>query len=305
MRSLVLVCAALLCAGCAADDLNGRTFQRPDVGDDASVTSPDAAAELDVPSTHEDDASNEADATHEDVGDNGLCRPNRDGVIERHEVSLQAGLSAKFRVATAAQWSTEPQDVDGEPTWDLSGEFATDVDTLIQLRSLAGTWFETKFPGADYYTPLSTSSDLLGVFDITDDAVLLLGVVSPEDGFLVTELTYNPPVPVLQFPLQAGDSWSVSSDITGWYEGTIIVGFYNETYVFEADDAGTLLTPYGTFPSIRVRSVLDRTVGFLTTVIRQFAFVTECFGTVATVTATDNEDGLEFSEVSELRRLAP
>ena len=55
-------------------------------------------------------------------------------------------------------------------------------------------------------------------------------------------------------------------------------------------------------------TVLSRTVGMSVSEIRSFAFVSECFGTVATVAGPETyfPDGeVEFSDIEELRRLAP
>ena len=48
---------------------------------------------------------------------------------------------------------------------------------------------------------------------------------------------------------------------------------------------------------------LTRDVGVLRTTTRQFLFVAECFGTVATVISQENETEIEFSRAAELRRL--
>lgn len=302
MRLWIFIVLAASFSACSTDPIDDqRDLTRPDLG---------AEADMEDSSDASNNVSNEADMGEPpDDGGNpvdmndGVCQPNRDGVIERSEVTLMAGLSAKFSVANDATWSTAPDDVEGVPTWDLAQSFPSDETVLIELRDPSGQWFETSFPDAHYFTPLSSNSDLFGVYQVTDDEVLLVGVVSPEDDLFVTELEYDPPVPVLKFPLQEGDMWSVESDVSGTFEGVLSV--YTETYVFEADNAGDLLTPFGTFPSIRVRSALDREVGLLTTVIRSFAFITECFGTVATVASQDNEDAVEFTDVAELRRIAP
>ena len=76
-------------------------------------------------------------------------------------------------------------------------------------------------------------------------------------------------------------------------------------YTSAVDAQGQLTTPFSTFDVMRVQVLLERTIGLLTTQLRTFAFVTECFGTVASVTSQDNEAGTEFTEVSELRRLTP
>lgn len=54
-----------------------------------------------------------------------------------------------------------------------------------------------------------------------------------------------------------------------------------------------------------MRTELVRTVGIVRTTIVSFAFVSECFGTIATLTGRDNDDGAELDELAELRRLAP
>lgn len=299
MNRLILLLALLATVGCSTDPLNDRTFTRAD----AESTPDDGTGDLgDDRDSGPDDGADTGTTTDPDLG-GGLCRPNHDGLIERSEVTLQAGLSAKFATARDTTWDTAGADVDGVQTWDLAQSFASDQNVLVELRDPAGQWFETTFPTADYFTPLSTNSDLLGVFEVTDDAVLLLGVVTPEDGVFRTELEYDPPVPVLQFPLEEGDSWSVETDVSGVYEG--VVSVYTETYSLEVDGSGSTQTPYGTFDTLRVRSVLERQVGLLTTVIRSFSFVTECFGTIATVASQEDESNVEFSDVAELRRLAP
>jgi len=56
---------------------------------------------------------------------------------------------------------------------------------------------------------------------------------------------------------------------------------------------------------IRVSTGLDRTVGLLVTKTRSHAFVSECFGTVATVVSAPGETATEFVSATEIRRLSP
>ncbi len=56
---------------------------------------------------------------------------------------------------------------------------------------------------------------------------------------------------------------------------------------------------------MRVGVVLTRTIGIVPTVVRTFAFVSECVGTVGSVRSNDNEDSPEFTQVSEVRRIDP
>lgn len=235
-------------------------------------------------------------------GASGVCAPNHDGVIERAEVPLQAGLDAKFLVAADATFDTAGEGSPGGTVWDLAQSFAGDHLVLAETQPLAGKWFASSFPTATYATRLADDSDLLGVFEVSSDALSLLGVVSPDDGLTKTELTYDPPVVVLSFPLEAGKTWSTSSTVSGLAEGFFAT--YFEDYESAVDAEGTLETPFSSFEVLRVRVDLTRTAGFVTTK-RTFAFVTECFGTVGTVVSQDDEPASEFTSASELRRLSP
>ncbi|MEO7094268.1 MAG: hypothetical protein ABI175_13515, partial [Polyangiales bacterium] len=81
--------------------------------------------------------------------------------------------------------------------------------------------------------------------------------------------------------------------------------FYTESYDVKVDAKGKVVTPFGEFSVLRLRTVLTRTVGALPTVTRTYGFVAECFGTVATITSNSNEASAEFTTAAEIRRLAP
>jgi hypothetical protein len=235
----------------------------------------------------------------------GTCTPNHDGTITSAEVPLMAGVSAKFMAATDATFATMGADAGGgKRKWDLAQTFSGDHLSLIEALPITGQWFAADFAGASYAAKLSETNDLLGVFEIAGENLLLRGVVSPSDGVQKTELTYDPPVVVLGFPLAKGKTWSTDSTVTGFAQG-IFVGAYTEAYANVVDQEGTLETPFGTFDVLRARTTLVRTQGVLKTTIRSFSFTTECFGTVASLFAQDNEPNVEFSDVAELRRLTP
>jgi hypothetical protein len=238
-------------------------------------------------------------------GMTALCTPNHDGVMDATEVPLKAGQMANFRIATDATWSTAGHaNTDGSRTWDLSGQLANDADEQLALVSPAGTWWAADFPNAQYATTLAAGSDLMGVFAVDASSVTLLGVVSPTGGTTKTELTYDPPAKILALPFQAGSTWMSSSTVSGYAQGVIVA--YTEDYDSRADQVGTMTTPYGDFPVLRVATDLTRTSGFTTLLTkRTFAWVAECFGTIATVAGQDFDSSSEFSDDAEVRRLAP
>lgn len=238
-------------------------------------------------------------------GGGGLCSPNHDGIIDREEVPLQAGLTAKFDVASDVTFDTGgTDDGNGGFTWDMAQAFAGDQATLIETLPIAGQWFESDFAGATYAARLSDGDDLLGVFEITNTQLLLRGVVSPEGGAFQTNLEYSPPVVVLAFPFQEGDSWTTETTVSGLALGVITA--YSEDYASSVDKHGTAKTPFADFPVLRVHTELVRTQGLATLDRTQtHAFVSECFGTVATINSQSFESSTEFSDVGEVRRLAP
>jgi hypothetical protein len=232
------------------------------------------------------------------------CTPNKDGVITRAEVPIQAGLKATFRVAGDVDVDTAgTPGANGTRSWDFSGALTDDANVIIETMALTDKWYAPKYSGASYATKLRTTSDLIGVFETAPATVALRGVVTPTDGLYRTELQYKPSVAVLSFPLQMDHTWTSDTDVSGVAEGFPVV--YTEKYESVVDAKGTLETPLGTFDVLRVRVLLTRTIGIVVTTVRTFAFVTECYGTVATVTSEDNEADVEFTHALEIRRIAP
>lgn len=251
------------------------------------------------------DGSTADDATTDDAPPTSTCAPDHDGKVELEELPLAAGRMANFRIATDAAFDTAgTANGDGSRRWDLSIAMAGDTDRPTTLLSPTGTWWQSVFPTATYAAPLSAESDLLGVFRVDATAVALLGVVSPEAGSGRTELEYDPPATILALPVGAGATWSSTSTVSGFALGVITA--YTERYQSRVDQVGTMTTPYGEFPVVRVATDLRRTSGgALLLTKRTFAWVSECFGPVATVSSQDFESGAEFSDPAEVRRLAP
>jgi hypothetical protein len=179
---------------------------------------------------------------------------------------------------------------------------------------VTGAWYESSFPDGGYVAELGLDNGVMlsGVFAATADALYLQGIVSPTGpsttNLTSTKLTYSPWVKVMKFPLTAGASWSTTATVSGTYDGVLIglTVLQSEQYDATVDRVGTMKTPYATFPVLRVRTVMSRTINFVHTLTsRTYNYVTDCFGTVATVTSTDNETSTEFTSVKEARRLAP
>lgn len=233
-----------------------------------------------------------------------MCKPNHDGSIDRAEAPYGPGLNATFRIATDVTVdSAGTLQADGSRVWSFEAALKGDHDAKIQTLAVADSWFLKHFPGATYASQMDESQPLLGVFQLTAKALLLRGVVSPEEGLLATRLSYDPPVEILSFPLVAGAKWSRTTSITGFAQG--ILAAYSETYSSEVDGHGIAKTPFGNFPVLRVSTLLQRQVGLMKTTVYSRLFAAECFGTVASLRSQSGETAKDFTDAAEIRRLTP
>lgn len=232
------------------------------------------------------------------------CQPDHDGTLTRDELVMAAGQTVRFRVATDATVDTAGQQQSGgDRAWSLAAALPGDRDLMITLVPPTGAWWAATFPTASYAIQLSVDSDLLGVMRLDAAGVALLGVVSPAAGPTRTELSYAPPVPLLQTPLAPSAQWSTTATVSGLAQG--FGAFYSERYETRVDAVGTMTTPFGPFPVRRLATDLTRTLGAVVTTRRSFAFAAECYGTVATIASQDYETGAEFTDAAEAWRIVP
>lgn len=240
-------------------------------------------------------------------GSGGPCSPpDNDGVITQAELPVAVGLHETFSAAANVPVDTVGKlGLGGEHVWDLSAMIAGEADEKVETLPIAGQWFAASFPGATYASRLSSTADLLGVFESSAGALLLRGVASPADGPKATNLVYTTPIKVLVFPIKEGGTWSTLSAVTGKVQGITIAGIYNEQYDSKVDAHGTMKTPFSTFPVLRIRVSRVAFLNGITTTSHRFVFATECFGTVATMVSKDSETVDEFTTAAEVSRLVP
>jgi hypothetical protein len=221
---------------------------------------------------------------------------------------MAAGLRAIYLVADNVTWSTAgTASDDGGVTWDLTGALSGDQDVIFSALTPTGTWWASSFTAATFAMQLEASQNLEGVFEVGNNALSLIGVVSPTNTGSYTKVTYATPIPTLQFPLHVGATWTTTSNVTGTVSG--IVAAYSESYVTTVDAEGEMKTPYGDFPSVlRVGTLLTQTVGLDVTYTQSFVWIAECVGPVAAATSSSSgtkPTATEFSSAAEVRRLAP
>jgi hypothetical protein len=231
------------------------------------------------------------------------CEYVDDGVIERGELVFEVGLGATFRVN-----GTAPVTVDlvgemsgGERVWDYTEPTPSDRSVVDELLPVSGTWFADEFPNATYCAVLDESYGTLAVYEVTDTALRMLGIVSEEAD--ETLLTYDPPVDILRFPIELGDHYVVETSCTGTFNWS----YFNadETYEVTVDESGTAIVPAGSFHVLRIRTNYTQHIPFTMIYTDRiiYAYVTECFGVVARITSQDDETENLFTEAEEYRRM--
>ena len=304
-RSRVLRAPALQChvgADCAsgACDSSGKCVPVTSGGQDSGTIEQEASVEASAESGVEASPGND--------GGSG-CVPNGDGTITRAEVPMMSGLHASFVIAENVTMTTAgTSQPDGSVDWDFSGALSGDHTVVITTDAPQGQWFSAQYAQATYTSKLSDTQTFLGVYQATQAALVLQGVVNPTNASPQTELSYAPSAEILAVPLQMGTTWTSTSQVTGKADG--VASIYTEKYDSVVDARGTLKVPYGTFEVLRVQTTLTQTVGAVINTTQSMAFIAECFGPVAKLTSKTTTypqpvPGNAFTSVAEAWRLSP
>lgn len=279
-----------------ADGVQGADVAAPG---DGGVAAPDAKADA---SAGSDQVAADAAFPVDTDPQPAACKPNHDGQVVHGEVPIAPGLTVPFQVAENVAVDLKPKTVEGKPTWDLAS-LPGDAKLAVATLDPAKQWFAKHYPDATYAVQLTKGSPLLGVFRLSAASLDLLGVASPQDGLFATRVSYDPPVPMLQFPLTATSAWATKTTVSGLLDG--VLSAWTETVELTAMGQGHLLAPLGAFPVIAVRGRVEKKLGLLATTYRSYAFVAECYGVVGKVDSKANESQPEFTQAAEARRIGP
>lgn len=243
------------------------------------------------------------------------CVGDGDGVVGYDEVMVDpdAGILAAFVV-------NQPDTTVGltGDAWDLSG-VAPEFDEVLSIgpAALTDRWYAEHFPADAFDSLLDAPSGMMGVYRLDDgeSALMLLGIASQDPG---EYLVYDPPVPMLRYPLADGDTWS-SGDATA--EGSVGGETYPQdlgidgvvslihTYSMEVDGEGALGLPIGDLDVLRVRvehrQEAHNSVAGLVAAdsSRATLYVAECLGVVARLRSLPDEVEPDFTEATEVLRL--
>lgn len=239
------------------------------------------------------------------------CVPNNNGIITRAETPVSFDLAPRF---TAGGTEETPVPVDlvgvvenGTRVWTFDTPYSSDRQVQIGASANEGFWFSPSFPTADYVAPLDADAQNFGAFRREENELLLLGVASADES-VDTLLTYDPPVVALAFPLEVGQTFSSTTDVSGTLEGN---SFYTstDTHTMTVDERGILRTYSGDIDVLRMRLELELEIPvpffpfLLTYRYVRHSFLTECLGQVGFVASKEDEPENNFTEAVEVRRL--
>lgn len=302
-------CPSGICGG------DGLCVPPADAGKDS--TSEAATGQDGAPDATSHDASAEGavvpDGSSSDATEGGTC--SDDGVIQSGEALFAAGVQADYRVSTSVKPFSSTGTCSGDVcTWDLVDINASTEDQTVVNAALQDQWYahEPEFANASYASILGPVTIGLcsyveyGVYRLQGDSMLLVGLVSESDNlYAKTKLSFDPPVPVLKFPLQKGASWSIDTVARGRICDSALEYAIDQTYSFQVDKTGTLKVPAGEFPVLRVNMLMDRKLGVGVTATKQrtHMFVAPCAPLVARILGPDGSDVAEFEEAVNARRL--
>lgn len=237
-----------------------------------------------------------------------ICQPNRNGELERSELRFDVGTSVIYMEAGSAQ---NPVTVDlkgttdnnGLTTWDYSTAYPGETRVVDELLDPQGNWFSNKYPQATYISILDRTLQLFGVFQVTQDALSLLGSASKTAN--LTQTNYDKPIELFQFPMKVGKKWTAKATASGTLNAVIYRA--DETYEFEVDAQGKLKTQQGSFDVLRLRVAFTQQQ-YLPVLYRRtrysYYFLAECFGIITTIDSKDYETNPLFTSAVRIKSLA-
>lgn len=234
-----------------------------------------------------------------------VCQGNNDGVISRDELPVVMGASVDYLVnppSTTVTVSPDgEQDGAGNVIWDFSsteGQVFT-----VTLEPVWDKWFADYFPEADYASVTSPGDDTLGVYEVDDQAVWLLGYASPQEDH--TLAIYDSPIALIRFPLSEGMSWVAVGEIqNGTWQGSPFAT--QDTFRVHVDQQGTLRLPYlDVKKTLRVGVEVVQSLPGGNTLRRiQYLYIHECYGELGRIVSQQGELDPRFTTAAEFRRLA-
>jgi hypothetical protein len=238
------------------------------------------------------------------------CVPNLDGKIDATELAAAIGTPVHYVVSpTGVQREvdlTGTKASGGRFAWKFSADYADDQSLVITPVLAKDQWYASSFTPDAFVTPFDAGDTIDSIGQLDAQGLHLLGLAShleaPTGG--KTLLVYNPPIDLLRFPIQPGQTFATTGQITnGLFSGLPYAG--KDTYEVSVDAIGSIDLPDFTFDEVhrvRTKVTVEPAVGAATTEL-QVSFFAECFGEVTRATSASGETDPDFKETAQLRRL--
>lgn len=128
-------------------------------------------------------------------------------------------------------------------TWDFSAAFNTGNNITVSWDTATGHSLSASFPGATHVQKLGGTDYYY--YTIDNDSVVLSG----EQALTSQPLPYLPTATMLKFPVNLFDL-NVNNVSGDFFDGFLTNVTRVGQYTVEADGAGSLTTPYATYPNV-------------------------------------------------------
>jgi hypothetical protein len=231
-------------------------------------------------------------------------------VIEAAELTPATGIPVRYRV-TASGSTVDvniagQRDSSGNRVWDLSQTLEADREVQVVAVDTATRWYASEFPGGTFATPLDNSGNEEGIYEHRADGLYLHGFasVAAEPANTRTLMRYTQPVLLYPFPMELGDEWVAVGQVNnGTFRGLPYAG--RDTYTSKVTDRGEVWLPSIQFQNVlqvKTSVQVEPAVGQSTSRV-QISWLFECYGEVMRAVSQSGETDLNFTQISELRRL--
>ena len=244
-------------------------------------------------------------------GDGAItCAGNNNGKIERNEMVFSVPAQVKVLKGSGLVLNMLGSGAAGKRLWDLTPAAKDDKNEWLKVEAVP-KWATGSFKTATYASRLMgdygfiTKTDLLGVFQVKPNALVMVGGVSSTENH--TKFTYKTPLETIRFPVGVGDSYSTGSDINGYTVFTVPMWMHEKYHVKVLDRGKVKLLPSFSLDALLVsvkQEAYPVANPFLKTKTEVFIFMAECYGVIARVVVDGAATDLTKVKAKERWRLA-
>jgi hypothetical protein len=224
--------------------------------------------------------------------------------IDWTEVPKNVGDSANHKICTGMV-TIDVGNPGGPQTWTFDTTYAGFTEIRF-IDEVAGSPFEAEFPTANHHRVDEAPDETSYVYNVLNSTEMIwLGMAAFINDSPVV-MRYNPAAQALELPFTLGTTWDTYAARADSVDSLnyILLEYYYENVV---DAYGTLDIPFGSFPTLRINSlicfimtmVVDGSVLMAdTSDFREFAWFIENYGAAVVAQSESGDTSTYFTNTS-------